>query len=149
MDIISQLQEQVNTIALLAVNTFGTLQRDAPPVRLSSDYPEPTSNPNPNPNPDPNPNPNPTDDPSNQAEQPKAMSDALVQAAKKFDALVAALPLTAEEAQVRRIEELQRENESVGLELKKQLEMADLEMKQVEELFNLATDNCLNLKKVD
>lgn len=41
MDIISQLQEQVNTIAALAFNTFGTLQRDASPVRLSSNYPEP------------------------------------------------------------------------------------------------------------
>ncbi|KAK1426564.1 hypothetical protein QVD17_15240 [Tagetes erecta] len=41
MDIISQLQEQVNTIAAIAFNTFGTLQRDAPPVRLSPNYPEP------------------------------------------------------------------------------------------------------------
>lgn len=41
MDIISQLQEQVNTTAALAFNTFGTLQRDASPVRLSPNYPEP------------------------------------------------------------------------------------------------------------
>ncbi|KAK9133440.1 hypothetical protein Scep_012968 [Stephania cephalantha] len=41
MDIISQLQEQVNTIAAITFNTFGTLQRDAPPVRLSPNYPEP------------------------------------------------------------------------------------------------------------
>ncbi|KAJ3688728.1 hypothetical protein LUZ61_017892 [Rhynchospora tenuis] len=161
MDIISQLQEQVNTIALLAVNTFGTLQRDAPPVRLSTDYPEPAansnpSNPNPtngdgNPNPNPNANPsaNPSEEANNVAEQPKAMSAALVQAAKKFDALVAALPLSGEEAQLQRIAELQAENEAIGLELQKQLEAADLEMKQVQELFNHATDNCLNLKKPD
>jgi mediator of RNA polymerase II transcription subunit 21 len=99
MDIISQLQEQVNTIALLAVNTFGTLQRDAPPVRLSTDYPEPVSNTNPNDanpntngNPNANvdgstnPNPNPSEEANNMAEQPKAMSAALVQAAKKVDA---------------------------------------------------------------
>jgi hypothetical protein len=49
MDIISQLQEQLNEVAMLAVNTFGTLQRDAPPVRLSNSYPDPL---NPNPNPD-------------------------------------------------------------------------------------------------
>jgi hypothetical protein len=36
MDIISQLQEQLNEMAMVAVNTFGTLQRDAPPVRLST-----------------------------------------------------------------------------------------------------------------
>ncbi|KAJ1694991.1 hypothetical protein LUZ63_011689 [Rhynchospora breviuscula] len=159
MDIISQLQEQVNTIALLAVNAFGTLQRDAPPVRLSTDYPEPAANSNPsnpnttnadgNPNPNPNPSAKPSEEANNAAEQPKAMSAALVQAAKKFDALVAALPLSGEEAQLQRIAELQAENEAIGLELQKQLEAADLEMKQVQELFNHATDNCLNLKKPD
>lgn len=70
MDIISQLQEQVNTIAALAFNTFGTLQRDAPPVRLSSNYPEPPSQ-------------EPTEDSANIAEQPKLMSAALVKAAKQ------------------------------------------------------------------
>lgn len=69
MDIISQLQEQVNTIALLALNTFGTLQRDAPPVRLSPNYPEPTTKP--------------SEETINIAEHPKAMSAALVEAAKK------------------------------------------------------------------
>lgn len=69
MDIISQLQEQVNTIAALAFNTFGTLQRDAPPVRLSPNYPDPPANP--------------TDETINIAEQPKLMSSALVKAAKQ------------------------------------------------------------------
>ena len=41
MDIISQLQEQVNSIAAITFNAFGTLQRDAPPVQLSPNYPEP------------------------------------------------------------------------------------------------------------
>ncbi|KAL6857237.1 hypothetical protein ACP4OV_018619 [Aristida adscensionis] len=165
MDIISQLQEQLNEMAMVAVNTFGTLQRDAPPVRLSNSYPDPL-------------NPNPTapalaaDDPSSKApppppqaqaqppappqppaldlaEHPKAMSHALVLAAKKFDALVAALPLSSEEDQLKRIQELQAENEVVGLELQKQLEAAELELKQVEVLFNEATDNCINLKKPD
>ncbi|WRX30708.1 hypothetical protein QQP08_023195 [Theobroma cacao] len=45
MVIISQLQEQVNTIVALAFNTFGSLQRDAPPVRLSPKYPKPPANP--------------------------------------------------------------------------------------------------------
>lgn len=69
MDIISQLQEQVNTIASLAFNTFGTLQRDAPPVRLSPNYPEPPAAP--------------AEDTANFAEQPKLMSAALVKAAKQ------------------------------------------------------------------
>lgn len=66
MDIISQLQEQVDLIASLAFNTIGTLQRDAPPVRLSPNYPEPPANP--------------TED---FVEQPKLMSAALVKAAKQ------------------------------------------------------------------
>ncbi|XP_020080081.1 mediator of RNA polymerase II transcription subunit 21-like [Ananas comosus] len=136
MDIISQLQEQVNTIAMLSLNTFGTLQRDAPPVRLSPDYPEPPAT-------------NPSEEAVNVAEQSKAMSAALVQAAKKFDMLVAALPLSGEDAQLKRIAELQAENEAVGLELEKQLEAAELELKMVQELFNQAADNCLNLKKPD
>lgn len=136
MDIISQLQEQLNSIALIALNTFGTLQRDAPPVRLSPNYPEPPANT--------------TEETINTTEQPKEMSAALVQAAKKFDALVAVLPLNGgEEAQLKRIAELQAENEAVGFELQKQLEAAEQELKQVQALFSQASDNCLNLKKPD
>ena len=101
MDIISQLQEQLNEMAMVAVNTFGTLQRDAPPVRLSSSYPDPL-NPNPNPEdpasqpqapsapgappaapPPPQPPQAPPQPALDLAEQPKAMSHALVLAAKK------------------------------------------------------------------
>ncbi|PIA32523.1 hypothetical protein AQUCO_04400015v1 [Aquilegia coerulea] len=147
MDIISQLQEQANTIASLAFNTFGTLQRDAPPVRLSPNYPEPpapaaAANP---------PSENAAAAAAEIAEQPKLMSAALVKAAKQFDALVAALPVSegAEEDQLKRIAELQAENEAVGQELQNQLEAAEEELKQVQELFNQAADNCLNLKKPD
>ncbi|XP_008224812.1 PREDICTED: mediator of RNA polymerase II transcription subunit 21 [Prunus mume] len=137
MDIISQLQEQVNTIASLAFNTFGTLQRDFPPVRLSPNYPEPPANP--------------TEDAENFAEQAKLMSAALVKAAKQVDALVAALPLAegGEEAQLKWIAELQAENDAVGQELQRQLEAAEKELKEVRELFSQAADNCLNLKKPD
>uniref|UniRef100_A0A2P2JGA7 Mediator of RNA polymerase II transcription subunit 21 n=1 Tax=Rhizophora mucronata TaxID=61149 RepID=A0A2P2JGA7_RHIMU len=109
MDIISQLQEQVDTIASLTFNMIGTLQRDAPPVRLSPNYPEPQTNP-----------------PEDFAEQPKLMSAAVVKAAKQCDALVTALPLAegGEEAQLRRIVELQAENDVVGQELQRQLEAA-------------------------
>lgn len=75
MDIISQLQDQVNTVAALAFNTFGALQRDAPPVRLSPNYPEPP--------------PNLTDDAAaeapNTSEQPKLLGTALVKAAKQVN----------------------------------------------------------------
>ncbi|CAA6658175.1 unnamed protein product [Spirodela intermedia] len=137
MDIISQLQEQVNTIAALAFNTFGTLQRDAPPVRLSPNYRDPVAPL--------------SDDTINIAEQPKLMSAALVQAAKQFDMLVSALPLSegGEEAQFRRIAELEAENEAVGEELQRQLEAAEEELRQVQELFKQAADNCLNLKRPD
>ncbi|KAJ6828249.1 mediator of RNA polymerase II transcription subunit 21 [Iris pallida] len=136
MDIISQLQEQVNEIAFITLNTFGTLQRDAPAVRLSPNYPEPAANP--------------SEETINTSEQAKTMSKALVQSAKRFDALVAALPpLGGEEAQLKRIQELQAENEAVGQELQNQLEAAEQELKLVQELFNQAADNCLNLKKPD
>jgi hypothetical protein len=99
MDIITQLQEQLSEIAMVAVNTFGTLQRDAPPDRLSSSYPDPL-NPNPKPEEDAKPQvpaqpgaapapaqaqpPAPPQPPAlDLAEHPKAMSHALVLAAKK------------------------------------------------------------------
>ncbi|XP_071690559.1 mediator of RNA polymerase II transcription subunit 21-like isoform X2 [Rutidosis leptorrhynchoides] len=149
MDIISQLQEQVNTIAAIAFNTFGTLQRDAPPVRLYTNYPEPPSSaaatttvPNAAVAPPPAAaaatatnattaaSNNPTTEEllpnNNVSETPKILSAELVKAAKQFDALVAALPLTegGEEAQLMRIAELQAENDLVGQELQKQLEAA-------------------------
>ncbi|XP_004515420.1 mediator of RNA polymerase II transcription subunit 21 [Cicer arietinum] len=137
MDIISQLQEQVNSIANLAFNTIGTLQRDAPPNQLSPKYPEPPAHP--------------VEDGANFSEEPKLMSASLVKASKQFDALVAALPIseTGEEAQLKRIAELQAENDVVGQELQKQLEAAEKELNQVQELFRQASDNCLNLKKPD
>ncbi|RAL44862.1 hypothetical protein DM860_003621 [Cuscuta australis] len=142
MDIISQLQEHVNSTASIAFNTFGTLQRDASPARLSANYPEPP------------PAAKPADDAAttaNAVEQSKLMATELVIAAKQFDALVAALPLSegGEEAQLKRIAELQAENDAVGQELQKQLEAAEKELKQVQELFNQASDNCFNLKKPD
>lgn len=70
MDIISQLQDQVNQIAGINFYTFGTLQRDNPPIRHSPNYPEP-------------PGTNPPEDVANFAEQPKLMSAALVKAAKQ------------------------------------------------------------------
>ncbi|TYH48735.1 hypothetical protein ES332_D10G087600v1 [Gossypium tomentosum] len=89
------------------------------------------------------------------------MSAALVKAAKQFDALVAALPPSegGEKAQLKRIAELQAENDAVGQELQKQLSnclyvisLPVKELKQVQELFSQAADNrdnCLNLKKPD
>lgn len=154
MDAISQLQEKVNTIATIAFTTIGTLQRDAPPVRISPNYPESGSGPTPAPAPNPNPNPNPTPTPAADsdadfAKQPKLMSAELVKAAKQFDALVAALPLSegGEEAQLKRIAQLEAENDAVGQQLEKQLEAAERELQEVRELFGQAADHCLNLKK--
>ncbi|GAB2231568.1 hypothetical protein Drorol1_Dr00010576 [Drosera rotundifolia] len=137
MDVITQLQEQVNTIATLAFNTFGTLQRDAAPVRLSPNYPEPTAGA--------------AEEAVNLAEHLKLMSAALVKAAQQFDALVNALPLDegGEEAQLKRTAELQAENDAIGQELQQQLEAAENELKQVEDLFSQAADTCLNMKKLD
>jgi hypothetical protein len=101
MDIITQLQDQLDEMAVLAVNTFGTLQRDAPPDRLSNSYPDPL-NPNPKPDddskppqvqgqpgaPPPPPPPAQAQPPApDLSEQPKAMSHALVLAAKKVGTL--------------------------------------------------------------
>ncbi|XP_021807814.1 mediator of RNA polymerase II transcription subunit 21-like [Prunus avium] len=144
MDAISQLQEKVNTIATIAFTTIGTLQRDAPPVRISPNYPESGSGPAPAPNPNPT-----ADSDADFAKQPKLMSAELVKAAKQFDALVAALPLSegGEEAQLKRIAQLEAENDAVGQQLEKQLEAAERELQEVRELFGQAADHCLNLKK--
>ncbi|KAK7395813.1 hypothetical protein VNO78_16383 [Psophocarpus tetragonolobus] len=93
----------------------------------------------------------PTEDGANFSEQPKLMSSTLVKAAKQFDALVTALPIceSGEEAQLKRISELQAENDAIDQELQKQLEAAEKELNQVQELFKQASDNCLNLKKPD
>ncbi|CAL8991034.1 unnamed protein product [Prunus brigantina] len=125
MDAISQLQEKVNTIATIAFTTIGTLQRDAPPVRISPNYPESGSGPAPAPNPNPTPTAT-ADSDADFAKQPKLMSAELVKAAKQFDALVAALPLSegGEEAQLKRIAQLEAENDAVGQQLEKQLEAA-------------------------
>jgi hypothetical protein len=67
MDIISQLQDQVDKIAYLVFNTVGTLQRDAPSSRLSQQYPAPPS----------------SEAHAAVAQQPKAMAEELLQAAKE------------------------------------------------------------------
>lgn len=116
MDIVSQLQEQVNLIAHLASNTVGTLQWDAPSSQLSPNYPEPPAHTT-------------SMDSANFSEQPKLMASTLMKAAKQFDALVASLAISdaGEEAQLKRIKELQAENDAIGQELQKQLETTGLE----------------------
>lgn len=130
MDIIAQLQEHASAIAYIAFNAAGTIQRDAPPSQLSQDYPKPAGV------------------SAEALEQPKEMATAFVQAVQRFDALVSALPdiQGGEEAQMKRIAELQAENEGFGQELQRELEAADFEMNQIQELFDTATDNWLQMK---
>lgn len=134
MDIIAQLQEHASKIAYIAFNAAGTIQRDAPPSQLFQDYPRPPAVS--------------TDALTTVVEQPKEMAAAFVDAVKQFDALVAALPVIGggEEAQYKRIAELQAENDEVDQELQKELEAAGYELKQVQELFDMAADNWLQLK---
>ncbi|GFQ03973.1 mediator of RNA polymerase ii transcription subunit 21, partial [Phtheirospermum japonicum] len=61
-----------STIAVVAFNTFGTLQRDAPPIQLSPNYPDP-----------PPANNNSVEDATNAAELPNLLSAELVKAAKQ------------------------------------------------------------------
>ncbi|KAK7273787.1 hypothetical protein RIF29_14850 [Crotalaria pallida] len=78
---------------------------DAPPDKLSPNYPEPP--------------PHLTKDEEKFLEQAKLMSAALVNASKKFDTMVDALPISEgdEEAELKRIAELQAENDAIGQEL--------------------------------
>ncbi|CAH8338699.1 unnamed protein product, partial [Eruca vesicaria subsp. sativa] len=84
------------TFVDITFNAFGTLQRDAPPLQISPNYPDP---------------PPATDDPTT---------------AFPFDALVAALPFSngGEESQLQRIAELQVENDVICQDLQKRLEAA-------------------------
>ncbi|GAB4850469.1 hypothetical protein Ancab_029775 [Ancistrocladus abbreviatus] len=100
MDITSRLQEKFDANAIQVVNTFGSLQWDAPPVRLSPNYLDLPANP--------------IEDTENFAQLPKHAK--LVKVAKfihspcaiLFDALVNALPLAegGEEAHLKQITEL-------------------------------------------
>ncbi|CAN6726684.1 unnamed protein product [Malus baccata var. baccata] len=102
MDSISQLQEKVNTIATIAFTTIGNTAIGSRPALA----------------PDLNPNQNSTLNSDTEfAKQPKLMN-----------ALVAALPLSdgGEEAQLKMIAQLQGENDTVGQQLEKQLEAAEL-----------------------
>ncbi|PHU11392.1 Mediator of RNA polymerase II transcription subunit 21 [Capsicum chinense] len=126
-----------SAIATLIFNTFGTLQREAPPVRLSPNYPEP-------------PLVNPTKDSTNVAEQPKQMSTTFIKAAKQ---LVAALPLSdgVKKPNLRELQNSRMRMMQLAKNFKNnwKLQFGDVEkeLKQVQELFNQATDNYLNLKK--
>ncbi|GBG70444.1 hypothetical protein CBR_g6572 [Chara braunii] len=133
MDVVSQLQDQANHMASLFFNYVGALQRDAPPVRLGDEPPPPP--------------PPPEVDVKGQG---KMMATAVVQAAKTFDALVGALPVTAggEEEQLKRIAELQAENEAVANELQSELSAMEAELAQVREVFHLVVDHCLRKPKV-
>ncbi|XP_057455155.1 mediator of RNA polymerase II transcription subunit 21-like [Lotus japonicus] len=91
-------------------------------------------------------------------EQVNLTSTDLLKAFKKLEqqhqqliALVAALLISEgdEEAQLKRIAELQAENDAIGQELQKLLEFAEKELNQIQELFIQASDIYLNLKKPD
>ncbi|KAM2348652.1 hypothetical protein ACFX1X_012260 [Malus domestica] len=71
---------------------------------------------------------------------------------KLMNALVAALPLSegGEETQLKRIAQLQAENDTVGQQLEKQLEAAGKrELQEVRELFGEAANHYVNMKKSD
>ncbi|EFJ06020.1 hypothetical protein SELMODRAFT_111729 [Selaginella moellendorffii] len=156
MDIITQLQDQVNKIAFLAFNSVGSLQRDAAPVRLSQNYPDPQAlapgaPPLPGQQQQQQQQAQQSQQPQQQQEQAPEMASTLVQAAKQFDALVAALPIAegGEEAQLKRIAELQQaENEEIGKELQLELDLAEEELKLMRELFHTAADDCLRFKQL-
>ncbi|OEL36332.1 hypothetical protein BAE44_0002649 [Dichanthelium oligosanthes] len=164
MDVITQLQEQLNGMRW-------PLLRSTPLAR-SSVMRRPTASPAANrtrstPTLSPRTIPNPRSSPARGAAtaarvrplrapqgheprpRPRGQEEELLWLSMQFDALVVALPLSSEEDQMKRIQQLQSENEIVGFELQKQLEAAERELKLVEVLFNEATDSCINLKKPD
>ncbi|KAF7815955.1 mediator of RNA polymerase II transcription subunit 21 [Senna tora] len=99
------------------------LLRDAPPNWISPNYPEPPAPA--------------TEAAANLSEQPKQMSTALIKAAKQFDVLVAALPISQGDEKPSSIGLLNyRLKNAIGQELQKQLEAAEKELNQVQELFS-------------
>mmetsp|Transcript_44523 Transcript_44523/g.74289 ORF Transcript_44523/g.74289 Transcript_44523/m.74289 type:complete len:135 (+) Transcript_44523:211-615(+) len=129
MDIVTQLQDEVNSLSTLYWNYTGILQRDAPPLAVGEEAV-------------------PTDaahESQRLVEECKRMATAVVDATKLIDTLASNLPPIKPngEAQLARIDELQKQNEELEKELVEELELADIELKRVQALYKLVTDEAL------
>ena len=141
-DTVTQLQDQVNHMAMLIFNSIGTLQRDALPAErlnptnaLSDSIPPQIEIPNQN------------IKKGVTKEQIEEMTKQLVESSKVIDMLAEQLPdaegTPAE--QLKRIEELQEEHEKISKELNKELEKAKEKLDKVNAEFEQLADAELKL----
>mmetsp|Transcript_10932 Transcript_10932/g.30914 ORF Transcript_10932/g.30914 Transcript_10932/m.30914 type:complete len:133 (-) Transcript_10932:111-509(-) len=126
-DIVTQIQDQLNLLCSTMFNLTGTLQRDAPPLSLDGEPAAPSPVPG-----------------FNTKEATEAMAAQISEASKLVDTLVRSLPDTeTSEEQLRRIAALQEENELVGQELDSELEKADRQLAELQDMFALLADRKL------
>jgi len=143
-DTVTQLQDQVNHMAMLMFNSIGTLQRDALPAErlaqtnaLSDSIPPQIEFPNQNVK------------KGVTKEQIEEMTKQLVECSKVIDMLAEQLPdaegTPAE--QLKRIEELREEHEKISKELHEELKKAKEKLDKVNAEFEQLADTELMLGK--
>eukprot|EP00976_Prorocentrum_cordatum_P067540 1178787-Prorocentrum_minimum.AAC.2 len=129
MDIVTQLQEEVNSLSSLYWNYTGILQRDAPPLSVGEET-VPID---------------PTYESQRLHEESTKMAKAVVDATKLVDSLASYLPPIDPNGdfQLAQLDVLQKKNDELEKELLEELELADSELKRVHALYKLVTDEVL------
>lgn len=125
MDIVTQIQEEVNSLASLFWNYTGILQRDAPAIAVGGEE-----------------NPSKEGDMKEQADQ---MATAIVGTAKTIDKLIDGLPPinASADQQISTLARLQEENDALGRELAAEMEKTDEELRRVRAVYRVVTDELL------
>ncbi|KAK3248333.1 hypothetical protein CYMTET_42200 [Cymbomonas tetramitiformis] len=125
MDIVTQIQEEVNSLASLFWNYTGILQRDAPPIAVGDEE-----------------IPSKEGDMKEQADQ---MATAIVGTAKTVDKLIDGLPHinASADQQISTLARLQEENDALGRELAAEMQKTDEELRRVRAIYRVVTDELL------
>ena len=129
MDIVTQLQEEVNSLSTLYWNYTGILQRDAPPLSVGEETVAVDS----------------ANESQRLREESSKMAKAVVDATKLIDSLASNLPPIEPNGdnQLAQLDDLQKRNDELEKELLEELELADTELKRVQGLYKLVTDEVL------
>jgi hypothetical protein len=134
-DIVTQLQDQVLSLAAKFYNVVGTLQRDAPPVSLSDSAEE-------------TPHSSSTAAEGDVAEMVKLMAGDLMTSFKAIDETVKMMPCDDRSAaeQIAAIAQLQRENDELADELQREVAHASQVMDYVHGIYSCFAKDALRPK---
>lgn len=126
MDVVTQLQGQITRLTQLFYETVGELQQKANPVPIVDEELQQTIT-----------------EQYNAEERSKGFSTEILQVFKNIDSLVAKLPdqQGSEQEQIDRIVELQRLNDDLRLELQKEKEIAEVKLRQAQDMYAVLAQN--------